>query len=73
MNNKEMPAGFIRYTKREREIVVLIAEGLSNKEIAESLHIATHAVKSHVRSILEKLTRNKHQQIDTFAGKGPFG
>jgi DNA-binding NarL/FixJ family response regulator len=42
-------------TAREAEIVALIDEGLSNKEIAGRLHIEVPTVKSHVHSILEKL------------------
>ena len=45
----------VRMTKREREVIELIAEGLSNKEIAQQLSIATYTVKSHVHNILEKL------------------
>jgi two-component system, NarL family, nitrate/nitrite response regulator NarL len=42
-------------TRREREIVVLISRGLSNKEIAQSLRIELSTVKNHVHNILEKL------------------
>lgn len=42
-------------TLREREIVALIDEGLSNKEIAERLYIELPTVKNHVHNILEKL------------------
>lgn len=44
-----------RLTSRERRIVVLIDEGLSNKEIARRLGISLATVKNHVHSILEKL------------------
>jgi two-component system nitrate/nitrite response regulator NarL len=50
-------------TKREREIIVLIADGLSNKEIARQLNIATHTVKSHVHNIMEKLALHTRLQI----------
>jgi DNA-binding NarL/FixJ family response regulator len=53
----------VRMTKREREIIVLIAEGLSNKEIANTLSIATFTVKSHVHNILEKLALHSRLQI----------
>jgi len=43
-------------TRREREIVRLIGDGLSNKEIARSLHIELATVKNHVHNILEKLS-----------------
>jgi two-component system, NarL family, nitrate/nitrite response regulator NarL len=42
-------------TMREREIVDLIAQGLSNKEIALRLYIEVSTVKNHVHNILEKL------------------
>ena len=42
-------------TAREREIVALIDEGLSNKEIARRLIIEVATVKNHVHNILEKL------------------
>jgi LuxR family transcriptional regulator, maltose regulon positive regulatory protein len=44
---------------REREIVGLIAQGQSNKEIARSLGIAPETVKSHVKSIFVKLAVDK--------------
>lgn len=44
-----------RLTKRETEIVRLIDEGLSNKEIAVHLHIEVSTVKNHVHNILDKL------------------
>jgi DNA-binding NarL/FixJ family response regulator len=57
----------VRMTPREREVVDLIAEGLSNKQIAKRLHIATHTVKSHVRNIMEKLTLHSRLQIAAYA------
>ena len=59
----------VRMTPREREVINLIAEGLSNKGIAQRLHIATHTVKSHVRNIMEKLTLHTRLQLAAFAHK----
>ena len=42
-------------TPREREVLDMLAEGLSNKEIAWRLKISEHTVKSHVASIFAKL------------------
>ena len=53
----------IRMTEREKEIIALIVEGMSNKQIAVSLNIATFTVKSHVHNILEKLTLQSRFQI----------
>jgi DNA-binding NarL/FixJ family response regulator len=44
-----------RLTARERQIVVLIDHGLTNKQIADSLCIEVYTVKNHVHNILEKL------------------
>lgn len=68
-SSKDLPADSVQLTIREREIVNLIAEGLSNKEIAERLHIATYTVKSHVHNILEKLTLNTRLQIAAYIRK----
>jgi two-component system nitrate/nitrite response regulator NarL len=57
----------VRMTVREREVLALISEGLSNKAIAHRLHIATHTVKSHVRNIMEKLTLHTRLQLAAFA------
>jgi DNA-binding NarL/FixJ family response regulator len=56
----------VRMTKREREIIPLIADGLSNKEIAQRLNVATYTVKSHVHSTLEKLSLHSRLEIATF-------
>ena len=53
----------VRLTPREREVIDLVAEGMSNKAIAKELHISIHTVKSHLRNIMEKLTVNSRLQI----------
>jgi RNA polymerase sigma factor (sigma-70 family) len=53
----------VRMTKREREIIILIAEGMSNKEIAQRLNLSTYTVKSHVHNILEKMALHSRLQI----------
>jgi DNA-binding NarL/FixJ family response regulator len=57
----------VRMTPREREVIRLIAEGLSNKEIAARLNIATHTAKSHVRNVMEKLAIHTRLQIAAYA------
>ena len=60
----------VRMTKREAEVIAQIAEGLSNKEIAIELNIATHTVKSHVHNIMEKLALHSRLQIAMHANDG---
>jgi DNA-binding NarL/FixJ family response regulator len=57
----------VRMTKRELEIIALIADGQSNKEIARQLNIATHTVKSHMHNIMEKLALHTRLQIAKFS------
>ncbi len=53
----------VRMTKRERQVIDLISDGSSNKEIAQKLHLSPYTVKSHVHNILEKLALNTRVQI----------
>jgi two-component system NarL family response regulator len=57
----------VRMTNREQDVVNLIAEGCSNKEIAQRLNIAVHTVKSHVHNVLEKLALHTRLELASFA------
>ena len=57
----------VRMTKREKQVIELIADGLTNKEIAQKLHLSTFTVKSHVHNILEKLALHTRVQIAKYA------
>jgi len=51
-------------TAREMEILSVVAEGLSNKEIGARLHISFATVRTHLMHIYEKLhVRPKHQDV----------
>jgi len=53
----------VRMTKREKQVIELISDGHTNKEIAQQLHLSTYTVKSHVHNILEKLALSTRVQI----------
>jgi DNA-binding NarL/FixJ family response regulator len=68
MVGRPRPAGALAdLTKREREVLTLIAEGRSNAAIAERLVVTVGAVERHVTSIFEKLglrsTREDHRRV----------
>ncbi|MFJ1929184.1 MULTISPECIES: response regulator [unclassified Streptomyces] len=60
----ELPDGM---TPREAEVLVLIAEGLSNAEIARSLHISQATVKSHINNLFAKAGLRDRAQAVRYA------
>ena len=57
----------VRMTRPERQVIELISDGLTNKEIAQKLHLSPYTVKSHVHNILEKLALHTRVQIARYA------
>lgn len=62
-----MPNSAIKLTPREVEIINTIAEGLSNKEIAQRLFIEVQTVKNHVHNILDKLQLHNRLEAVQYA------
>lgn len=60
---------YVKYgiTKRESEILELVAKGLSNQEIADSLYLSLGTVKNAISIILQKLELRDRTQIVIFA------
>jgi DNA-binding NarL/FixJ family response regulator len=56
-------------SERETELLHLVAEGLSNREIGEKLHISESTVKNHLRNILAKLHLKNRIQLIAYAYK----
>jgi len=54
-------------TEREKEVLLLIAEGKSNKEIADELHISIKTVKTHVSNLLMKCDAQDRTQLAIYA------
>jgi predicted ATPase/DNA-binding NarL/FixJ family response regulator len=63
------PTATPRLTRREQEIAELVAEGLSNKEIAEKLVIAQRTAEGHVQNILVKLGFTARAQITAWVAE----
>ncbi len=57
----------LNITEREMEIIKLIAEGYSNKEIAEQLFLSTHTITTHRKNIMAKLKVNNTAGVVMFA------
>jgi DNA-binding NarL/FixJ family response regulator len=57
----------ISLTRREQEVLSLVAEGATDQEIADQLSISIHTVKSHMRNILSKLHLSHRHEAALFA------
>jgi two-component system NarL family response regulator len=56
-------------SKRERQVLKYLANGRSNKEIAQVLYISEHTAKAHVRSIMTKLNADRRTEVIAIATK----
>jgi DNA-binding NarL/FixJ family response regulator len=61
--NRAAKHSFGGLTKREREVASLVAEGKSNREIADQLVVSERTVEKHVESTLMKLGFNSRAQV----------
>ena len=66
-NGEQSPEELSVLTEREREIITLIAEGLTNRQIGNRLHLAEKTVKNYVSSILAKLGLESRTQAAVLA------
>jgi DNA-binding NarL/FixJ family response regulator len=61
------PLSKLPLTSREQDVFQLLAQGASNRQIAETLTITENTVKTHVRNILEKLELHNRSEVAAYA------
>ncbi|MGH9262468.1 MAG: helix-turn-helix domain-containing protein, partial [Acidimicrobiales bacterium] len=61
------PGGPAALTPREREVVALLAEGLTNSQIAERLYISPRTAAVHVSNVLAKLGMASRTEVAAWA------
>lgn len=66
---EESPADGVALSEREREVVRLIANGYTNPQIAEQLHVAERTVKTYRARAIEKLGFSSRSEITAYARK----
>ncbi|SHJ94478.1 regulatory protein, luxR family [Malonomonas rubra DSM 5091] len=51
------------FSRQDKKIVQLVAQGLKNREIAEKLYLSEHTIKAHISRIFKKLNINRRTQL----------
>ena len=67
LQSKSISKEKVPLSTRELEVLQLVAKGLSNREISETLFISEHTVKSHLKNILSKLHLDNRVQLTSYA------
>ena len=57
----------VRMTKREREVIGFLGEGMSNREIGQKIRVSTYTIKSHIHNIMEKLALHTRLEIANYS------
>lgn len=63
MNTRQAPEKLLEVSEREMEVLRLCAEGLSNKEIADSLYLSEGTVRNYISGLLQKLNLRDRTQL----------
>ena len=61
--SRPIPPQLEQVTDREREVLLLVARGRSNQEIADELHISPHTAKTHVNRVMAKVYAHDRAQL----------
>ena len=71
--DKQDETALKKLTRREREVIVMLGHGASNKDIAQSLDLVEATVKIHVQGILRKLNLSNRVQAALLAVRSGLG
>jgi DNA-binding NarL/FixJ family response regulator len=66
---EKIDENFLKLTKREKEVLLLIADGFNNREIADELFISEKTVKNHISNIFKKIDVNDRTQAAIYVYK----
>ena len=69
MTSRQRTRGSASLTKQERRILALIAEGFTNRQIGQEMHLAEKTVKNYVSNLLAKLGMERRTQAAVFAAR----
>lgn len=58
-----------RLTAQELRVANFVAAGMSNREVADALHVSVHTVKTHVKNVLDKLSIHSRWQVAATVGQ----
>jgi DNA-binding NarL/FixJ family response regulator len=58
-----------RLTAQELRVANLVGAGMSNREVADALHVSVHTVKTHVKNVLDKLSIRSRWQMAATVGR----
>jgi RNA polymerase sigma factor (sigma-70 family) len=73
MKTRRTTAKSNELTHRERQILRLVSEGLSNKEIGQRLNVTDGKIKVHLHNIFEKLRVSNRTALRAGSGSGTTG
>jgi DNA-binding CsgD family transcriptional regulator len=66
----QLSGGMARVSKRERDVVRLVSDGMRNQEIANKLNLSEHTVRNYLQRIYEKLGISSRVELVLYAASG---
>jgi len=67
INTQEVKSGTVRLGARERQVLQMVAEGMTSTQIAENIHLAPSTIEVHRRNIMRKLNLHSVAELTKYA------